>query len=492
MSRIDPSSSTPVPIDTPTEPGPSPAPSRSKDTPTPAARNEVRAYDGPSARAPRGPASQPAPASSGPAISAGELTLRGGRLGPPPASSSSAEVPANMYSDVRSHLTRNLVDWRVSGCDVKAVHTALGTLQPGAYRAALERMERDGLLGEYVKAQDPATRTAFLEQAESKGMLERRKGTAPAGPLGYPAEPDFFRNDAKLPESMRGAVNEHAMDVGSAFYRAHTEYLGRYVDAVNGAKSLRALRALGPPQQAQLKDNVLGIGRKDPAGEAYAAQWRRALGPPDSVNRAYQTVNARMRELTDERPGGSIQLHGKGSLTSHGVKLSDEVQVDTRGKVGMKEEAGVVLSGGPLEVELTQSRSGEKNAETTLDLGLLKLSVDSEGTKKVELGAGKAASVYVTLNEKKAELGGGVIAELEAGDKKLEGETGFNMKALAADRVRESFDKDHRGLFDLPRELEAGTSWDALTEKQRAAYGKQDWTREEWTQTLAREQRKPR
>ncbi|QSQ28480.1 hypothetical protein JY651_41625 [Pyxidicoccus parkwayensis] len=448
----------------------------------------MRAYDGPAAHAPKGPASQPAPSSSGQAISAGELTARGGRLGPSNASSS--EVPDNVYSDIRSQLTWRFGNLCINESNVKAVHTALGTLQPGAYRVALDRMERDGLLADYVKAQDPATRKAFLEQAESKGMLERRKGTAPAGPLGYPAEPDFFRNDPKLLESMRKAVNEHAMDVGSAYYRAHAEYLGRYVDAVNDAKSLRDIRALGEPRGAQLKDNVLGIGRKDPAGESYAAEWRRAIGQPRSLNLAYQTVNARYRELTDERAGGSILLHGKGSVTSHGVKLSEQVQVDTRGKAGAKTEAGVVLSGGRLEVELSQDSKGTKNVETTLDLGLLKLSVDSEGTRKAELSAGKLASVFVTINKEKAELGGGVLAEVEAGESKLEGEAGYTMKGLTPDRVRESFDKDHRGVFDLPRELEAGKSWDALTDKQRAAYEKEAWTREEWTQTLAREQRK--
>jgi hypothetical protein len=207
------------------------------------------------------------------------------------------------------------------------------------------------------------------------------------------------------------------------------------------------------------------------------------------VNRAYQTVNARMRELTGERAGGSVQLHGKGSVTSHGVKLSEEVRVDTRGKVGTKEEAGAVLKGGPVSVEMMQSASGKQKVETKLDLGVLKFGVDSEGRKKLELGVGKLARAFVTLNEEKAEFGGGVSTELKNGDSKLAAEAGFNMKGLSAARVSESFDKDHRGLFDPPRELEAGTSWDALTAKQRAAYEKQDWTREEWTQTLARKPR---
>lgn len=484
MSRIDPSSSTPVSIDTPPEVGPTPPPSKAKakETPAPSTRNEVRAYDGPSARAPKQPASPPPPA--GPTLSAGEMTVRGGMLGP--ASTSSATVPDAVYADLRSHLTLNLDNWRINASDVKAVHTALGTLQPAAYRAALDRMERDGLLETYVKKQEPDTRRAFLEQAESKGVLERRKGTAPSGPLGYPAEPDFFRNDPKLSPSMRTAVNEHAMDVGKAYYHAHAEYLGRYVDAVNGAQSLREIRALGRPQEARLTDNVLGIGRSDKEGEKLAAQWRSAIGQPRSLNLAYQTVNARHRELTDERVGGSVRLHAKGSFKSHGVKLSEQVQVDTRGKVGTKGEAGMALSGGPVELELMQTASGKKKVETKLDVGFMKVSVDSEGRSKVEVGAGKLARAFVTLNEEKAEFGGGFSTDLKLGDTKLTAETGATMKGLAGKRVGESFDKDHRGVFDPPRELEEGKSWDALTDKQRAHYEKQDWTREEWMQALGR------
>jgi hypothetical protein len=491
MSRIDSPGSIPVPIDTPpTEAGSTPAPSRAKGLPgspsTP--RNEVRAYDGPPSRTSPQPSPGAAPAASGPAISAGELAARGGRL--PQASAS--EVPAGLYAHLRSHLTLHLLDWSVSASDVKAVHTALGTLSPGAYRAALEQLERDDLLVVYVKKQDPDTRRAFLEQAESKGMLERRKGTTPAGPLGYPAEPDFFRNDAKLPESVRGAVNAHAMDVGIAFYRAHAEYIGRYVDAVNGAQSLQELRALGAPREALLRDNVLGISGKDPAGEAYAAAWRRAIGRPESLNRAYQTVNARHRELLGERVGGSLRLHGKAAVSSQGAKLSQELQVDTRGKSGVKAEQGVAMKGGRMGIEVMQDRAGKTKAEAKLDLGLVQLSADSEGRLKVGVGLGKLAQGFVTLNQKKAEFGGGVSTELKSDGSKLGAEVGFNMKGSAADRVRESFDKDHRGVFDLPRELEAGTAWDALPEPRRAAYAREHWSREEWTQTLAREQRTPR
>jgi hypothetical protein len=395
-------------------------------------------------------------------------------------------VPAEAYAGIQSHLTRSLTDWAVTGGDVKSVHTALGTLQPAAYRAALERMEHDGLLSEYVKAQDPDTRRAFLEQAESKGMLQRRKGEAPAGPLGYPAEPDCFRNDARLPESMRGAVNAHAIDAGAAFYKAHSEYLDRYIDAVNGARSLQELHTLGEPRAAYLKEVTLGLEWKDPARKEYEAQWRQGIGKPESTNRAYQTANARQRELTGDRPGGSIRSHAKVELTHEGLKLGAEAHVDTRGKVGLKGELGVAVSGGPVGIEVTRDTAGSAKVETKLNLGFVELSHASDGEVKVALGVGKSAQAFVSLNRETAEFGGGISAELGVEGSKAAAETGFSMKGSSAARVHESFDKNHRGIFAPPAELVAGTAWDALPEPARASYAREGWDRDTWTEKLKR------
>ncbi|MCP3137255.1 hypothetical protein [Pyxidicoccus xibeiensis] len=447
MPRIDSSSGTAVPIDTASETGPTPAPSRPKpaSTPAPTARNEVRAYAGPPAR---GPSSAATPAGSGPTVSASELEVLRGR--PRPAS---PDVPGSVYTRIREHLTTGLTDWRISGNDVKAVHTALGTLQPGAYRVALERMERDHLLGAYVKAQDPDARLAFLEQAESKGLLQRRKGDAPAGPLGYPAMPDFFRNDSRLPASMRDAVNQHAIQAGAGFYRGYAGYLDRYAQAVEAAKSPRDLEALGAPRKAHLKDSVLGLDdRKDPAREAYAAAWRQGIGQPESLNRTYQRLNARHRELTGERPAGSLQLNAKVEVSRGPLKGGVEAKVDTRGKVGLKGEAGVELKGGPLGLELMHDTSGKQKVETKLDLGFLKLSVASDGEAKLSLGPGKDHHGFVKLNLEKAEFGGGVTAKVKApGGAKVEVETGVSMKGLTSEHARQAVDKDHRGLFDASR-----------------------------------------
>ena len=457
-----------------------PPPSSTRESPS-AGRSEVRASDGPPHRSTQGLARGGVPAVPGPAVSAGELAALGGLPRVP------TDVPGPVYDDLRSHLTRSFLDWALTERDVKAVHAALGTLRPEAYRATLERMERDGLLGTYVKAQDADTRRAFLEQAESKGMLQRRKGDAPAGPLGYPAVPDFFLNDARLPASMRDAVNQHAIHAGVTFYRAHAEYLDRYTEAVNAATSLQELNALDHPREAHLSDSVLGIeSGRDRVGREYEAEWRRGIGQPVSRNRAYQAARARELELTGERPGGSLQVHGKAELTHRGAKVATEAQLDTRGRVDLKQEAGLTAKGGPVGLEMTLDTKGKRKVEVKLDLGLVRLSQDSEGELKLGLGVGRHAEAFVALNPTTAEFGGGASAELDLGGNTVGAETGFSMKGLTARRVAESFDTRHRGLFDDPVELSARTEWDALSAEQRALYAGRGWTRDTWTRALAR------
>ncbi|NPC86964.1 hypothetical protein HPC49_53380, partial [Pyxidicoccus fallax] len=423
------------------------APSRTKAPHTPAstARNEVRAYDGPPARTPQGPAPKSTPAASGPTVSAGELAASGGRV----RQASSSEVPEQVYDAIRSNLKRDFQDWAVTDCDVKAVHTVLGTLQPGVYRAALERMERDGLLGTYTKEMDASARHAFLEQAESKGLLQRKKGDAPAGPLGYPAVPDFFRDDAKLPASMRDAVNQHDIQVGVDFHRAYSAYLDRYAEAVGAAKSLPELQALGLPKEARLEDSGLHTGQKDRASEGYLKAWRQGIGQPESLNRTYQLIRAKQLTLEGERPTG-IQVHGKAEFSHEALNASRELQLDTRGRVELKDAVGLAVKAGPLEVEETLDSAGKAKQGAKVNLGFIKLSTNSEGDVKVGLGVGKAAEVYVELNPAKAEFGGGVSSELDLKVLKLAVETGFNMKGLTSDRVKESFDKNHQGIFDSP------------------------------------------
>ncbi len=447
------------------------------------ARNEPRAFDGLASRTPGAPPRAPSPESAGPAVSAGELSALGGRLRP----SGSKDVPEEVFQGIRSHLTRSLTDWTVSNADVRAVHGALGALPPGPYGAALERMERDGLLRTYVNAQDAGARRAFLEQAEGKGMLQRSKGeVGPVDALGYPAVPDFFVNDARLPPAMRDAVNAHAIDVGVGFYKAHGEYLVRYALAVDQAASRRELGALGPPRAARLSESLLGLDWKDPARKDYEAAWKAGIGRPKSLNLTFQHVTARERELSGERAAGTVRLQGKLGAGTDSAQWAVKGSLDTRGQRELKGEAGVTLRSGPLKLELSQDTAGKKEATVKLDLGLVELSLDSGGAQRVAVGIGKVLQAQATLNPRKAEFEGGISAKVKADGDQAGVEAGFSMKGLSAQRARQAVDPGHRGVFQQPVELEARTAWDDLPRATRAAYVKDGWNQALWTQALSR------
>lgn len=487
MPRIDSSGSSSLStIDTPTEAGAAPpSPSRAADPRAQASpqRNEVRAFDGSAARTPEPSSHGATPAGAGPARSAGEMAVLGGWSRP----EGSKEAPTDVLEGIRARLTRSLENWTVGADDVRAVHTALGSLPAGTYRAALERLQQEGLLGAYVKAQDAGSRLAFLEQAESKGVLHRRSGeSGPVGPLGYPAVPDVFVNDRRLPGAMRDAVNAHAIDVGAGFYRAHTEYLGRYARAVDGAQSLQELGALGPPRAAHLPESLLGLEWKDPSRRDYEAAWKAGIGQPKTLNLTLQHVSARQRELSGERAGGTVQLHGKVGVSSESAQWSAKAALDTRGHGELKGDVGVSARAGPVGVELSHDSSGETERKVKVNLGLVELSLASDGEQRVAVGVGSLFQVHATLNAKKAELGGGVSAKLKADGSQASAEAGFSMKGLTAERAQQSFDPRHRNVFQPPAELASRTAWDALPESTRAAYAKEGWSREAWTRALPR------
>ncbi|MFP2962855.1 hypothetical protein ACLEPN_35075 [Myxococcus sp. 1LA] len=451
----------------------------------PARHNEVRAFDGSSAKtsepAPRGST----PASAGPARSAGELAVLGGWSRP--GASNAKEPSTDVLEDIRARLTRSLENWTVGADDVRAVHTALGSLPAATYRATLERMQHDGLLGAYVKAQDAGARLAFLAQAESKGVLQRRNGEAgPVESLGYPAVPDVFGNDRRLPEAMRDAVNAHAIDVGADFYRAHAEYLGRYARAVDGAQSLQELGALGPPRAAHLPESLLGLEWKDPARRDYEAAWKAGIGQPKTLNLTLQHVSARQRELSGERAAGSMQLHGKVGVSSERAQWSAKAALDTRGHGELKGDVGVAARAGPLGVEVSHDSAGDTEVKLKVNLGLAELTLGSDGEQRVAVGVGTLFQVHAALNPKKAEVGGGVSAKFKAEGSQASVEAGFSMKGLTVERAGQAVDREHRGVFQPPAELASRTAWDALPEATRAAYAKEGWNREAWTRALPR------
>ncbi|NPD24274.1 hypothetical protein [Corallococcus exiguus] len=491
MSRIDAPGSSPLSPE-PTLPEPdAPAPelrvgttasrrtSVSESSASAPGRNELRPYDGPSV-APSSP--RPSTHADGPAVSARELAAMGGRLRSP-----SAPVPEDVYSSVRSHLTRSLSNPFLTGSDVKATHEALGSVPRDAYRATLDRMDRDGLLATYVSRMDAPSRQSFLEQAASNGVLSRRPGGV-EGPLGMPGRPEIFGNDPKLPASLRDAVNAHATDTGRAAVVAYDAYLQRYGDAVAQAGSLQALRVLGPPQSLDLRETSLGLSWSDPQRERYESEWKAGLGRPQhSLVQAYETVTARAQVLSGERPAGAF-VSAEASASHEMIQFKRTAHASARGTTDVQTQAGIASKAGPLGLEVMMDAHGKTEAQLQVDLGIASVSRDSEGKVELSLGAGPHARAHAALNPRTAEFGGGVSFEVsdKSGQSRAGLKLGYGLRGLTPERASQAVRNDVPGIFSRPQDLDPGVAWEALPSERRALYERQGWTREEWAQDSRR------
>ncbi|MCY1040998.1 hypothetical protein OV208_06685 [Corallococcus sp. bb12-1] len=446
------------------------------------ARNELRPYDGPPGAPAHSAVAPPPGGLAGPAVSARELAAMGGRLRP-----ASAPVPEDVYATLQSHLTRSLSNPFLTGSDVQASHAALGSVPQEAYRATLERMDRDGLLATYVSRMDGPSRQSFLEQAASSGVLQRRPGGV-TGELGMPGRPEVFVNDPKLPGAMRDAVNAHATDTGHASVQAYDAYLRRYGEAVEQTDSLRALRTLGPPQSLELRETVLGLAWADPQRARYEAAWKAGLGRPQASHvQAYEKATARALVLSGQQPAG-VFLTAEVSASHDLFKLKSEAHLESRGSSGVQAQAGAVAKAGPLELELMTDAHGKTEAELQLSVGIAGVSRDSEGKAELSLGAGQHARAHANLNPRTAEFGGGVAFELS--DKSHQHHAGlklgYGLRGLPPERAGQAVRNDVPGVFSRPKDLDPGTAWDALPAERRALYERQGWTREEWAEDSRR------
>ena len=477
MSRIDSSSSTPVSPDShlpEADVPPAPRPSA-----PPSTRNELRAYSGP----PGAPAAPPPPTGlAGPAMSARELAALGSRSRPP-----SSPVPEDVYTALKSHLTRSLSNPLLTHSDVQATHTALGSVPRDAYRATLERMDRDGLLATYVSRLDAPSRQSFLDQAASNGVLQQRPGGV-TGPLGMPGRPEVFVNDPKLPGALRDAVNAHAIDTGRAAVLSYDAYLQRHGEAVGQSDSLRALRSLGAPQALDLRETVLGLSWSDPRRERYEAEWKAGIGRPQhSLVQAYETATARALVLSGQRPAGTF-LTAEASASHDLFRVKSEARLASHGPAELQTQAGVVAKAGPLDLEVMTDVHGESESELQLDLGIASVSRDSQGKVELSLGAGPHARAHANLNPRTAEFGGGVAFELsdKTGQHHAGLKLGYGLRGLTPERAAQALRGDVPGVFSRPKDLDPGTSWDALPAERRALYERQGWTREEWAEDSRR------
>ncbi|MGA9521322.1 MAG: hypothetical protein WBV82_07655 [Myxococcaceae bacterium] len=437
---------------------------------------------------------------------------------------SSSEPPPGVYEEIRSALTRGLDNWAIDQGDVDRVHRALAGMTPAQYRGAVERMERDRLLERYLDEGRSEGRDRFLEQATSKGLASKTPGARSSGPQSPPDGPDTLTNPPELSPSVRRAINDFNIRQANGYYRAYDDYTDRYVQAVGTAKNGAELRELGPP--AKQRHPSIAIPYGDPMyGELQSEQTSR-LTYSGGSHAAQIAVSNRLSDFRGEAHAGSVWATVGLGVEVRGTKVGGETVLGNPGRADKKTKLELETPQFTVshEVDATGAKKQELKVGVTTEEGSLKVGASSDGSRSVslELAGLKVENEYDkdgrTTRQKRELLGNGVTVgdrsmELRVGSRDLAGvgwadlekatfggrmeaklhvseevnveaKLGYGLAGITAEAARHALDPKNPGVWEIPRELEAGIAWEKLDERTRSTHERNNWTREEWQARL--------
>lgn len=400
------------------------------------------------------------------------------------------ELPETLYASIQEQLD----GWIVTDGDVAKVIDKLEQLGPAAYRTAIERMEKNGLLAKLVEELPPELRTRFLQQAAEKGYIRTEPREVVKGTFDPPQPPLRYHNEPGLPMAMRNAIYQELRTEHRSYAAQYQAYMERYADGIAAARSGEDVRSIGEWVKPE------SLSEAFPAGD-WGGAYLRERGdrePIVSDMQAAKALRAKMVELRGEDETLALKLSAelKAPIGTHKV----EVTLSERGaehKSSLRVEGSVHDVGRSVDVdskgEVTQKVStpvgalegdakGLKKVEVTTPVG--GASVDRDG--KVTLkgpkigGGGTSANGSVAVNPKEGTFGGGV--EINIGGNKFKAFLAMNG---ISEMERKMFNHPD-GAFAVPRELSAGTSWEALPLERRLELVFYGWTQDEWTRKLPR------
>jgi hypothetical protein len=416
---------------------------------------------------------------------------------PPGGTSNGAELSESMAA-IRQSIDVGTFSW-IGAADLAQVHHSLEALGPKDYKAAIEAMDKEGLLATYLGKLDPAARDAFLAQANRKGLVEEQPGSKASGPLSPPDSPATFRNDAKLPPSVRDAIFANAREAASSYCAQFGQYLNRYEEAAKAAHTGADLRALGELARSDVPPSGMDNGHPDAAKNARA--WLSAGDYPSDA-RAQKVVSDKLADIIGEARVGAIKLDGelqvkvgdekvavKGSATSSGkTELKGElghaehlgpvtvgVSADTKGNVAVTERVDLPL------VSLERTASSDGSFKHAAEVGAFGTSIDSAGKAEVSVGVG-----YAYANPTQGQFGAGVGNRLKLGGVDVKYKVGLSFNTMTKEASIHSLARGNPGVQGTPAELAAGRPWDQLPEATRNLHRRNGWTEQEWTAKLPR------
>jgi hypothetical protein len=347
--------------------------------------------------------------------------------------------------------------------------------EPGALEALLAKSNnKDQLMQRLVSSGVLHTQPASLEPKPAKGP------TPPPGPT-------LLKDDPSLPKSLRDLALKENLAKLPAYEKQHAAYAAQYKAAVDGAKSVAEVRAMGPPREPALPAMMPSTsGHIDHHVQDAWANARKGDGV-DVIDKNYGQEKA--RELSGlPRTGLSLGLGAKVE-----VELNGASKFGLEGKLeDGKGSAAVIAGAGPLSGSV--DNEGKTELELEFDAIKGKASDDGFEFEGGVVSAGfdkeKGASIGVevagvdvggTYNGDKISYSVGVKKEVAIGDVKvgveLEGEVGIQGVTKADSDAFVS--TSQVGFYDTPPELKT-KSWAQLPADLKTAYVQQMWTEKEW------------
>lgn len=369
----------------------------------------------------------------------------------------------------------------------------------------------------------PQVKDGLVRRLSIAGVLHA--APAPAPPVVSPraptppSSPTILKDDPSLPNSLRQlAVDENVAKM-PAFREQVAAYREQYGAAVDNAKSIAELRALGPMHPPQAPEQLPSTKGLADTKLNVQYQHARSLDVPDNAMTAKVADKARV--LTGHAVAGiSFKAEAKGMVTLSGVAGAGlDVSVGraadgtvsggatVRGKVGSAEVA-VDMVEGKVEGKLGASGLVESSSDGPPGYGdQPTASKEAKGGVTItKTGAGINAEIGgtgggvsfdkdkgVTLEGKVSGLGGkgtfngdnmsfamGIEKEFGTDDFKVEVEGEVEVGLQGVTKFdRDGFISTGVGFFERPSEI-GQKSWDKLSPEKRTEYGLQAWTEKEW------------
>ena len=381
--------------------------------------------------------------------------------------------------------------------------------------------------GQLLAAVDDSTRDVLVRRLEHGGVFSSTSAlTTPVPPRAPtpPPGPSLVKFDPALPEPLRDLALQHNLAATRAYVEAYDVYREQYGAAVDGAKSVSSLRALGPGAGPALPSNLPAVGSRIEDSRANAA-YRKARGDTVSDVDMSTRVADKLRTLTGRPVAGvSFTLEGKAMVTLSGVSGYGATVGITRnadGSVDGKAAAHLSILGqeGSIDTDGTLSAEGH--------VGDFGYKVDEDGVD-VETSStgpdGNTSSGMVTVGKHHVGLGAmgssvtvdnGKGLELEGDFGAMSGKAGFNGDNVSASmKVGHEFGTDDTtleleleagfvaqgvtradrdafvstsdvGFYDTPPELQRGKGWSSLPAAVKGDYVAQGWSEQEWADAAA-------